>query len=275
MAVNRSLMRAVRKAGLRCRKVILFIGDVGEEGKGALRGIRHLFIEGPYRSRIEAFFTVDGLEAVGALRYRVTFRGPGGHSYSGFGTVNPMHALAAVVTGLSRLETSEEARTTYNAAAIGGGTSINAIPDEVWLDVDLRSISQQELDRIDAAFHAVIEAAVADENAHGDTAHGAISAGTVRIGNRPAGANAPGSPFVAMVRDAVAAFSFPAFRGLLDRRERSDRAGHSGRPHRLGRNRGRAHSLDEWIDVEPELSLRGMNAVLLAILSAAGLEPED
>ena len=280
LSVNLSLARAIRAAGLRTRSDILFVGDVGEEGKGDLRGIRHLLTEGAYRDRVEGFFTVDGLEsevmtteAVGSYRYRVAFAGPGGHSYMAFGTVNPMHALAAVVTGLSRLDLPDDPKTTATAATVGGGTSINAIPNEVWLEVDLRSVSQSELDRIDTAFHEMIRAAVDAENRRGDTASGVVTARADRIGNRPAGRNPQGSPFVATAADAVAAFGFtPRFEAASTDANIPISLGIPAVRIGSGGTGGRAHSLDEWIDVEPELSLRGIHAILAAILAAAGLE---
>ncbi|MWB78756.1 M20/M25/M40 family metallo-hydrolase [Pseudooceanicola sp. 216_PA32_1] len=280
LAVNLSLIRSIRAAGLRTRSDILFVGDVGEEGKGDLRGIRHLLTEGAYRERVEGFFTVDGLEsdaltseAVGSYRYRVTFSGPGGHSYMAFGTVNPMHALAAVVTGLSQLDVPAEPKTTYAAATLGGGTSINAIPNEVWLEVDLRSVSQAELDRIDAAFHQMISTAVEAENRRGNAENGKITAHAERIGNRPAGRNADGSPFVASAAEAVAAFGFtPRFDASSTDANIPISLGIPAVRIGSGGTGGRAHSLDEWIDVEPELSLRGIYAILAAILAAAGME---
>ncbi|WP_260348434.1 M20/M25/M40 family metallo-hydrolase [Alloyangia mangrovi] len=174
LAALLAFIRALDAAGIETEQDILFVGDVGEEGKGDLRGIRYLFEEGAYREKIAGFFTIDGLEvgeittgAVGSLRYRVTFRGPGGHSLNAFGTVNPAYALGSLMAGMARIEVPEAPRTTFCASVMGGGSSINAIPEEVWLEVDLRSVDAGELGKLDAALHALVEEAVAGENARG------------------------------------------------------------------------------------------------------------
>lgn len=281
LAANLTLARAILQSGIRPKKTLLFVGDVGEEGKGDLRGIRHLFTAGKYRDRIDAFLSIDGsdtsrivTEAVGSYRYRVTFRGPGGHSFSAFGTVNPAYAMAEVLTGLSSLDLPKEPKTTATPSVFGGGTSINATPETVWFELDLRSVSQTELDRIDQEFHALLTKAVAAENARGDTSSGTITVDAQRIGNRPAGSTASDAPIVATSLAAVKAF------GLSPRLESSSTDANIpislgipaiciGSGNGVG---GRAHSLDEWIDVEREPQLRSLHALLAVILGVAGLE---
>jgi tripeptide aminopeptidase len=279
LAVLLAFIRALDAAGIETEQDLLFVGDVGEEGKGDLRGVRHLFSESPARDRITAFFTIDGLEldsittvAVGSYRYRVTFRGPGGHSLNAFGTVNPAHAMAAVVLGLSRTEVPAEPRTTHCASVFGGGTSINAIPNEVWVEIDLRSENQSELDRLDARLHALVDGAVDEENARGDTATGRITADMKRIGNRPAGRTDHRERIVQAALTALPAFGFAA----ATKSSSTD----ANIPMSLGipaiclgsgGTGGRTHSLEEWIDVEPELSLRGLSAGLATILGTVGM----
>ncbi|WP_026873747.1 M20/M25/M40 family metallo-hydrolase [Inquilinus limosus] len=279
LAVLLAFIRALDAAGIETEQDLLFVGDVGEEGKGDLRGIRHLFTEGPLRDRITAFFTIDGLEldsittaAVGSYRYRVTFRGPGGHSLNAFGTVNPAHAMAGVVMGLSRVEVPAEPRTTFCASVFGGGTSINAIPNEVWVEIDLRSESQSELDRLDARLHALVDEAVAGENARGDTAAGRITAEMTRIGNRPAGRTDHRERIVQAALAALPAFGFaPTTRASSTDANIPMSLGVPAICLGSGGTGGRAHSLEEWIDVEPELSLRGLSAGLATILGTAGM----
>jgi acetylornithine deacetylase/succinyl-diaminopimelate desuccinylase-like protein len=279
LAALLAFIRALDAAGIETEDDLLFIGDVGEEGKGDLRGVRHVFTEDPYREKIAAFFTIDGIDldsittaAVGSYRYRVTFRGPGGHSLNAFGTVNPAHAMAGVVLGLAQSEVPSKPRTTYCSSVFGGGTSINAIPNEVWVEIDLRSEGQAELDRLDTRLHALIEKAVAEENARGDTTQGRISAEAMRIGNRPAGHT---DHEARIVQSAFAAL--PAFGFTLKTEASSTDANMPmslGIPAiRLGSGGtgGRTHSLDEWIDVEPTLSLRGLSAGLATILGTAGM----
>lgn len=280
LAVNLSIIRAMKAAGIRPSRDILFVGDVGEEGKGDLRGVRHLFTKGAFRDRIEGFFSVDGLDTgrlavtgVGSLRYRVVFSGPGGHSFMAFGLVNPAYAMAEVLAGLSAIATPKDPKTTVTPSVFGGGTSINAIPEEVWFELDLRSVSQTELARVDREFRALVDKAVAAENARASTASGEIRAEIRAIGDRPAGSNATGSPFVAGVASAVSAFGFtPALEASSTDANIPISLGIPALAIGSGGAGGRAHSLEEWIDVEPEASLRGMTAVMAAILTAAGIE---
>ena len=123
---------------------ITFVGTVGEEGLGDLRGVKYLFREG-MKGQIDRFVSIDGTGlgithiAVGSLRYRVTFKGPGGHSYGAFGMVNPIHALGRAMARIADFEVPRDPKTTFNVGRIGGGTSVNAIPFEAWAEVDMRS----------------------------------------------------------------------------------------------------------------------------------------
>ena len=124
LAVLLAWLRAMDAADVRTRADLLFVADVGEEGPGDLRGMRHLFQKGPYKDRISAFITVDSPDmehiavgGVGSKRYRVTFKGPGGHSYGAFGLVNPMFAMADAITRLGRIERAGAARRPPTARA--------------------------------------------------------------------------------------------------------------------------------------------------------------
>jgi len=279
LAALLAFIRALNAAKIQTDQDLLFVGDVGEEGAGNLRGIRHLFSASAYRTRISGFFTIDGLEAerltiaaVGSYRYRVTFRGPGGHSLSAFGTVNPAHAMAAVVLGLSRTEVPRSPKTSYCAAVFGGGSSVNAIPEEVWVEFDLRSEDQIELDRLDVSLTRLIEDAVTEENQRGDTDGGRISAEVSRIGNRPAGRTDPNEQIVRASVEAVTAFGFtPNTESSSTDANIPMSLGVPAIRFGSGGTGGRGHSLDEWIDVEEELSVRGLSAGLAAILGTAGM----
>ena len=159
LAVLLAWKRAMDAAGIETRADILFVADVGEEGTGDLRGMRHLFQRGRYKDRISAFITVDSPNmerivtgGVGSKRYRVTFKAPGGHSYGAFGVVNPMFAMADAISRLGRVPVPTEPKTTYSASVTGGGTSINSIPNAVWTEFDLRSESISELARSRSGF---------------------------------------------------------------------------------------------------------------------------
>jgi acetylornithine deacetylase/succinyl-diaminopimelate desuccinylase-like protein len=281
LAVNLAFLRAMDATGIRTRADILFLGDVGEEGLGDLRGVRHFFTEGRHRHSIEAFFTVDSPEVdrivtggIGSKRYRVTFRGPGGHSFGAFGLVNPAYAMARAALTLSDLAAPADPQTTHCVSVLGGGTSVNAIPNEVWMEVDLRSQSAAELARLEREFLAGVEVAVAAENAARSTKEGAVTVECRPIGDRPAGHTPMDAAIVRLATAAVAAH------GYAPRHEYSStdanipmslgipaiKIGSGGRG-------GRAHSLEEWIDVEPRESLRGMSASLATILAVAGMEP--
>jgi tripeptide aminopeptidase len=279
LAVLLAWMRALDAACIRTRSDILFVGDVGEEGLGDLRGMRALFADPRWRDRTIAFISVDSPDmeriavgGIGSRRYRVTFRGPGGHSYGAFGLVNPMFPMAKVLTELSRIPVPREPRTTYCASVVGGGTGVNAIPNSVWVEIDLRSKSPAELARLEARFLDIVNAAVAEENRVRSTAEGSVSAAAELIGDRPAGSTDAASPLARAATEALRAHGFAV------RHEFSSTD--ANLPMSLGipaiqigsgGTGGRAHSLEEWIDVAPELSLRGMTAGLAAVLAVVGI----
>lgn len=279
LSVILAWLRALDAASISTRDDILFVADVGEEGLGDLRGMRHLFQQGKYKDRISAFITVDSPDmdrivtgGVGSKRYRVTFNGPGGHSYGAFGLVSPMFAMADAIARLGQVPVPSKPKTTYSASVTGGGTSINAIPNSVWTDFDLRSESPAELDRLERTFLDIVAASVKAENAARSTHNGEVSAEIVKIGDRPAGSTDEGHELVRFARAAIEAHGFetryeysstdaniPMSMGIPAIKIGSGGTG------------GRAHSLEEWIDVEPDSSLRGMAAGLATVLALAGV----
>ncbi|WP_135468769.1 M20/M25/M40 family metallo-hydrolase [Crenalkalicoccus roseus] len=279
LAVLLAFIRALDAAGIRTRSDLLFVGDVGEEGPGDLRGVRHLFTEGRWRGRIGAFFTVDSPEVerivtggIGSRRFRVTFRGPGGHSFGAFGLVNPAYAMARAALALAGTEVPEDPRTTHCVSLLGGGTSVNAIPDAVWMEVDLRSQDAATLAALERRFRAGVEEAVAAENAARSTREGAITAEIALIGDRPAGSTPPGSDIARLAAAAVAAHGYaPAFEASSTDANIPMSLGIPAIRIGSGGRGGRAHSLEEWIDVEKGESVRGMSASLAAILAVAGM----
>lgn len=281
LAVNLAFIRALDAAGIRTRHDLLFVGDVGEEGLGDLRGIRHLFAKGRHRERIRAFLTVDSPEVerivsggVGSRRYRVTFRGPGGHSYAAFGLVNPMYAMAEAARALAAVPVPTSTPTTHCVSVVSGGTSINAIANAVTIEVDLRSASAVELARIDARFLEIVAEAVAMENAARSTASGSITAEIARVGDRPAGETPAGTPIRGLAAAAVAAEGYaPHFEFSSTDANVPMSLGIPALKIGAGGRGGRAHSLEEWLDVEPEESLRGMRTSLATILALAEMEP--
>jgi acetylornithine deacetylase/succinyl-diaminopimelate desuccinylase-like protein len=279
LAVLLGLIRAMDAAGVRTKSDLLFVGDVGEEGLGDLRGVRHLFHEGKYKDRIKAFFTVDSPEmtniataGIGSRRWRVAFRGPGGHSYGAFGLVSPMNAMAHAVAELSRVQVPTEPKTTYSVSVVGGGTSINAIPNEVWIEVDLRSAAPEELGRLEARFLAIIAQAADGENHARSISQGRIMVEPTLVGDRPAGRTAADSDIVRHATAAIRAHGFETSHVASSTDANIPMAlGIPAIKIGSGGSSGRAHSLEEWIDVDKDPSLRGMSATLTAILAVAGV----
>jgi len=279
LAVMLAYIRALDAAKIVTRRDILFVADVGEEGPGDLRGMRYLFGKGKYKDRIKAFFSMDGSDAagitygaVGSRRYRVAFHGPGGHSYGAFGIVNPMAAMARAVDQLYEVKVPAKPKVTYSASVVSGGVSVNSIPADVSLEVDMRSESKEELAKLDARFLQILKAAAEHENAARDTRFGKVTVTPKLIGERPTGATNPEAPIVRTTAAAARAFGYTPRLGASS----TD----SNIPISLGipavtigsgGTAGRAHSLDEWIDVAKPESVRGMSVGLAALLATAGV----
>ena len=279
LAVLLAWSRALDAAGIETRADILFVADVGEEGAGDLRGMRHLFQKGRYKDRINAFITVDSPDmrrivtaGVGSKRYRVTFTGPGGHSYGAFGIVNPLFAMADAISRLGRVPVSAFPKTTYSASVTGGGTSINSIPDAVWTEFDLRSESARELDALNERFLEIVHAAVAAENDIRSTGNGRITVDIRPLGDRPVGHTSETHELVRFARAAIEAKGFPTtFEASSTDANIPMSLGIPAIRIGSGGTGGREHSPEEWIDVEKSASLGGMEAGLATVLAMAGM----
>ena len=170
LAVVLAVARTMRESGLRPRGTVYFVGTVGEEGAGNLRGVRHL-LQNELKGKVGYFLSVDGAgyditkDAVASHRYRVSYAGPGGHSYGAFGMPNPIHALGRAIAKVSELQVPSSPKVTFNVGVVGGGTSVNSIADRASMDVDMRSQDQAALRALDERFQAAIRAALAEENA--------------------------------------------------------------------------------------------------------------
>jgi tripeptide aminopeptidase len=200
LAVLLGVIRALNAANLQTAGTITFVGTVGEEGLGDLRGVKHLF-GGGLKNPVDRFVSVDGASlgitntAVGSLRYRVAFKGSGGHSYGDFGIANPVHALGRAVARIADLQVPREPRTTFNVGRVGGGTSVNSIAPEAWMEVDLRSADPAALSALDAGFQKTLELALTEENERW-TNNGRLTIDKTVVGNRPGGHTAPDTPIV-------------------------------------------------------------------------------
>jgi tripeptide aminopeptidase len=170
LAVLLAVVRAMNDAKISTRGTIIFVANVGEEGLGDLRGTRYLFNK-ELKGKITHFVSVDGTghgttnRAVGSNRYRVTFRGPGGHSYGAFGMTNPIHALGRAIEKISRFKVPSQPKTTFNVGRIEGGTSVNSIAYEAWMEMDMRSESPTALATVDSSFKRAVQQALDEENA--------------------------------------------------------------------------------------------------------------
>jgi tripeptide aminopeptidase len=268
LAVVLAVVRALDAGKVQTPGPITFVGTVGEEGLGDLRGVKYLFNEG-LRGRIDRFVSVDGTGlgishiAVGSVRYRVSVRGPGGHSYGAFGMSNPIHALGRIIASVAEFDVPTEPKTTFSVGRIGGGTSVNSIPFEAWAEVDMRSADPAALQSLDARFHQAVDRAVAEEDARWNQR--VLTVEKALVGNRPAGQSPGDSPIVRAALSVSRALNLPVYldEGSTD----------SNIPMSLGipaitidgGGRGeRAHSLDETFDTTN--SWQGTErAVLLAI----------
>lgn len=272
-------IRAMKAAGITTRSDILFIGNVGEEGPGDLRGMRYLFQKGPWKDRIKRFITVDGSNndlitngALGSKRYRVTLKGPGGHSWGAFGQVSPAFAMGNAIARLGKLVVPKQPKVSYNVGVVSGGTSVNSIPFEVAMEVDMRSVSREELAKIDREFLRLVEESVAEENAARSTTFGRITADVKLIGERPSGVTPPEAPVLQQVVATMKRFdkvpawnisstdaNIPISLGIPAFAMASQSANRSGR----------SHSLDEWTDVEKATAVKDFGLALAVILGVA------
>ncbi len=200
LALMLSVIRSLREAHVETPGTITFVADVGEEGLGDLRGMKELFGV-TLKGQIDKFVSVDGTGlgvvdvGVGSYRYRVTFKGPGGHSYGAFGMANPIQAMGRAIAKIDAFEVPAHPKTTFNVGRVGGGTSVNAIPYEAWMEVDMRSSDPAALKALDEKFNAAVKQAVEEENQRWNN-RGAVTVSPELVGIRPAGETPRSSPIV-------------------------------------------------------------------------------
>src|SRR5213078_3702494 len=268
-----ALLRSVR---IRHALPFVFIGNVGEEGEGDLRGMRHIFSTPRWKDSIAYTLVLDGAgsdtivaEALGSRRFEVIVRGPGGHSWSDFGAPNPILVLARAIQTFARTPVPSSPKTTFNIGAIRGGTSVNSIPESASMRVDIRSTSMAEMERLERALRQSLEAAIEEETraTEGRLASSrkpsGLSSEIVVIGNRPAGELDPNARILQVIRAADSHLGNAA----QIQRASTD----ANIPLSLGREAiaiggggagGGAHTLQEWFDCSGrEL---GLKRILLA-----------
>lgn len=276
LAVLLAFIRALDRAGFKTKNDILFMGNVGEEGAGDLRGVRYLFTKSKYKDRIKQFISFEtgrGAIAnggVGSKRYRVNFHGPGGHSYGAFGMVNPSFAMGNAIVSFGQMKVPETPKTTFNVGIVEGGTSVNSIPHDVAMTIDMRSESKEALQAEVDYLMDILPKAVAAENAARSTKLGEISYEAKLIGDRPVGQTPVDSEIVQVATAAMNAVGVtPKYRiGSTD----------SNIPMSLGIQAvtlgsgfapTRGHSLDESLPLDKEPSLGGMQVGLAIVIALA------
>jgi acetylornithine deacetylase/succinyl-diaminopimelate desuccinylase-like protein len=280
LAVVLTVARAFQTLRIPTTATVLFIGTVGEEGQGNLRGVRHLF-ERELRGRVGYFISVDGTgfdvvnAAVGSNRYKVLFKGPGGHSYGAFGMPNPAHALGRAVAAIADLEVPTQPKTTYSVSVLSGGTSVNSIPFEVAMEIDMRSEEPSALADLDRRFRAAVDQAVAAEKARWPRSRAELAAQIDTIGIRPAGEQPVTAPIV------VAALSAARALGLESGTSASSTDANipmsMGIPSITidgGGRGGASHAPEEWYEETPD-SYKGPQwaALIVAMLAGIPLTP--
>jgi acetylornithine deacetylase/succinyl-diaminopimelate desuccinylase-like protein len=200
LATMLGVIKALDDAKVLTPGTITFAADVGEEGLGDLRGTKELFST-TLKGEIDKFISIDGLElnvttvGVGSYRYRVDFKGPGGHSFGAFGMGNPIQAMGRAIAKIDALEVPTNPKTTFNVGRVGGGTSVNAIPFECWMEVDMRSSDKGSLETLHTNFKSAVEEAVDEENKRWN-GRGPVTASLELVGLRPAGSTPPDSAIV-------------------------------------------------------------------------------
>jgi tripeptide aminopeptidase len=269
---------ALEAAGVTNTAPLLFIGNVGEEGEGDLRGMRYIFQQPRWSSTIASLIVVDGAgtdtiiaEGLGSRRYEVTVRGQGGHSWSDFGVANPIVALARVIDRFTRTPVPVSPKTTFNVGTVHGGTSVNSIPEIATMRVDTRSASVEELDRLERALHEAVDHVIPEIT--GRKKQELLSAEVRIIGNRPAADLPSESQLLKTIRavDAHLANTARIQRASTDaniplslgREAIAIGAGGSG---------GGAHTIHEWYD--PAGRDLGLKRILLLTLALAGVAEE-
>ncbi len=274
-----AIARAFHAARLQPRGTILFVANVGEEGEGNLRGMRA--VVDAYGEKLKAVLVLDGAgiehvtsQALASRRIEVIVTGPGGHSWSDFGMPNPINALVRASVRFISTRVPSSPRTTFNIGEIHGGTSVNSIPHEAHMKVDLRSESEDELIRLEIALRECLAAGIRDESLATPHYSGPkLESRMVSLGSRPGGEARPGSPLLAALRSA------DEFLGNASRIERSSTdaniplsKGIDAISIGAGGAGGGAHSLGEWYD--PQGRETGLKRVLLTLLGVAGVVPE-
>lgn len=273
-----TLLETIKTNEIKPKDNILFVGSVGEEGLGDLRGVKHLFREGG--PKIDSWIAIDGgsigrvnNKALGSYRYRVSYKGPGGHSWGAFGLANPHHALGQAISNfvvVADQYTAEGPKTSYNVGVISGGTSINSVPFESSMQIDIRSVEPTRLDEMEALLEKATQKALEHQNSIKRRGPD-LTLELEKIGNRPSGELSDTLPLVQRTLAATTYFGTQPYltRGSTNSNIPISKGIPSVTIGRGGKG-GKAHSLDEWW-VNDE-GYKGIQLALLILLSETGIE---
>ncbi len=279
LAAVLAVVKGMEKAGIETEADVLFVGAVGEEGLGDLRGVKHL-LRKDGGIKPDSYIAVDGdgissitHRGLGSHRYRITFKGPGGHSYGSFGIVNPHSALGKAIyhfTTEADKATRQGVKTTYSVSVIGGGTSVNAIPYESWAEIDMRSESPEKLNEVDQLLQTAIQKALKEENAVKRQGPD-LTVAVKKIGDRPSGRT---EATAAIVQRAVAVSNYlnaePQLEVASTNANTPIALGIPAVTIGSGGIGGGEHALNEWW--LNDKGYLGMQRILLLLLAEAGLD---
>ncbi|HWR17770.1 MAG TPA: M20/M25/M40 family metallo-hydrolase [Terriglobales bacterium] len=280
-----ALAESLQQSGVKPTMPILFVCNVGEEGEGDVRGMRYLFNKSEWGDVIKYTLVLDGAgtdsivtQALGSKRFQVVVRGPGGHSWSDFGVPNPIVALSRAIAEFNKTVVPTDPKTTFNIGVIEGGTSVNSIPEEATMRVDLRSASPDEITKLEKSLREVLDRAMIETSAvvrgrRREPVTQQLSYEMKLIGNRPAAELKPNSRILATVQ---------AVDALLNNAARLQRASTDANiPLSLGREAvaigaggsgGGAHTLHEWYD--PTTRELGLKRIILTLLALSGVQTQ-
>ncbi len=270
-----SVVRALNATQIKTVGDVWFVGTVGEEELGDLRGVKALFRD---HAGIDGFISLDGLgidrvvnAATGSRRFKISYIGPGGHSFSAFGMPSATHAMGRAIAKMADVETISEPKTTYTVGTVKGGTSVNAIAADAEIGLDMRSNSADELAKLETKMLAIASAAADEENARWKQP-GRVKVEIKLVGDRPAGAQSKDSVITQVgVRSAQAL----GIKDIFTAASSTD----SNTPIALGVPAltlggggigGGAHAPQEWYS--PLNAWRGPQNTLLAILALVGID---
>jgi len=268
---------ALKRAQLRPAANIVFIGNVGEEGEGNLRGMRHIFATPAWKDAIHSLLVVDGAgtdtyvtQALGSRRFDITFRGPGGHSWSDFGVPNPIVLLSRALAGFSEVVVPESPRTTFNIGVIHGGTSVNSIPASATARVDLRSASMEELHKLEERLRECVNEAWSEVPLSYRTGDPKLRFAIELIGDRPAAELPADARIVQVLRAVDAHLRIKSIARLASTDANVPLAlGKEALTIGAGGDGGGAHTLREWFDCSNRDL--GLKRILLTLLTLAGV----